>query len=498
MVKPMAYKSSLFLIAVAALTLTGCPSSDDSGAPPVVSSSGTVVYLADQAGIGVFELFLATSGTKLNSPLVAGGSVTRFALTPDATAVIYIADQEQTGVFELWRVNLSNPGVSTKLNGALATGGDVEEFAVTPNSNSVVYIADQSNDDVFEIFQTVLATGVNSKLNPPYAPPTGQDVDAFVILPDSTGVVYRADQDPAANDVFQLYVELFATPGTNNPAISGVLGPGQSVKAFATTSDNQKVVYIANRPLNSDRLFAVPTGGGASIQLNTVSGTNPNNANVTGFAVTPNGLSVVYRADQDTDEVFELYSVPTAGSAASTKLNGPLASCVPGPAICGDVMLFNVIPDNTGAVYIADQNANDVFELFRSQFSGTPPTVPLNPAYTSPPFTGTEDVEDFALFPNGAGVVYRADQDTDNIKEIYRVVFGFPGSVKLNPALTTAGQNVETYTVSPDSGSAIYRANQDNPAIIELYRVQFSSPGVSAKLNTTLAAGENVADFAVK
>jgi len=497
MVNPMANKASLFLMAVAALFLTGCPS-DDASAPPVVSSSGTIVYLADQTNIGVFELFLATSGTKLNSPLVAGGSVKSFALTPDATAVIYIADQEQTGVFELWRVNLSNPGVSTKLNGALATGGDVEEFAVTPNSNSVVYIADQSNDDVFEIFQTVLATGVNSKLNPPYTPPTGQDVDAFVILPDSTGVVYRADQDPAANDVFQLYVELFATPGTNNPAISGVLGPGQSVKAFATTSDNQKVVYIANRPLNSDRLFAVPTGGGASIQLNTVSGTNPNNANVTGFAVTPNGLSVVYRADQDTDEVFELYSVPTAGSAASTKLNGPLASCVPGPAICGDVMLFNVIPDNTGAVYIADQNANDVFELFRSQFSGTPPTVPLNPAYTSPPFTGTEDVEDFALFPNGAGVVYRADQDTDNIKEIYRVVFGFPGSVKLNPALTTAGQNVETYTVSPDSGSAIYRANQDNPAIIELYRVQFSSPGVSAKLNTTLVAGTNVKDFAVK
>ena len=167
MVKPMAYKSSLFLIAVAALTLIGCPSSDDGGAPPVVSSSGTVVYLADQTNIGVFELFLGTSGTKLNSPLVAGGSVKSFALTPDATAVIYIADQEQTGVFELWRVNLSNPGVSPKLNGALATGGDVAEFAVTPNSNSVVYIADQSNDDLFEICQTVRATGVNSKLNPP-------------------------------------------------------------------------------------------------------------------------------------------------------------------------------------------------------------------------------------------------------------------------------------------------------------------------------------------
>jgi hypothetical protein len=455
------------------------------------------VYLADQETIGVFELFLATSGTKLNPQLVAGGSVTRFALTPDATAVIYIADQEQNDVFELWRVNIANPGVSTKLNGFLETGGDVIEFGVTPDSSSVVYLADQSNDDVFELFRTVLATLANTKLNPPYTPPTGQDVDAFFILPNGTGVVYRADQ--TTNDVAELFVVSFAAAGTNNSPISGALGPGQSVKAFATTPDSQNVLYIANRPLNSDRLFIVPTVGGGSIQLNTVSGTNPNNANVTGFAVTPNGVSAVYRADQDTDEVFELYNVIIAPpGGASTKLNGPLASCVPGPGICGDVNSFDVIPDNTGAVYIADQNANDVFELFRSVFSGSPPTFPLNPSFTSPPFAGTEDVEDFALSPNGTGVVYRADQDTDGIKEIYRVVFGFPGSVRLNPPLTILGQNVETYTVSPDSSSAIYQANQDDAAVTELYRAAFSSAGTSSKLNAPLVVGENVASFAVR
>jgi hypothetical protein len=454
------------------------------------------VYLADQDIAGVFELYLEGSGTKLNPALLAGRTVKNFALTSDATAVVYIADQDLSGVFELYRVALAKPGDSTKLNPNLALGQNVVEFAVTPDSNSVVYIADQSNDDVFELFQTVLATLVNSKLNPPYTPPTGQDVDGFVILPNSTGVIYRADQ--TTNDVDELYVVPFAAPGTNNPAISGLLGPGQSVKAFATTPDSQNVIYIANRPLNSDRLFVVPTGGGASIQLNSVSGTNPNNANVTGFAVTPNGLSVVYLADQDTDEVFELYSVIIATPGANPKLNGPLASCVPGPGICGDVTLFGVIPDNTGAVYIADQNANDVFELFRSPFSGTPPPFPLNPSFTSPPFLGTEDVEDFALFPNGTGVVYRADQDTDGNKEIYRVVFGFPGSVKLNPPLTTPGQNVESYAVAPDNGSAIYRANQDNVAIVELYRTAFSSPGTSTKQNAPLVPGQNVADFAVR
>jgi len=116
----------------------------------------------------------------------------------------------------------------------------------------------------------------------------------------------------------------------------------------------------------------------------------------------------------------------------------------------------------------------------------------------NPPFVGPEDVVDFVLFPNSAGVVYRADQNTDGVNEIYRVVFGFPGAPRLNPALA-AGQNVTTYDVAPDSASAIYLANQDNIAIIELYRTLFSSPGMSAKLNAPpLVPGQNVADFAVR
>jgi hypothetical protein len=83
------------------------------------------------------------------------------------------------------------------------------------------------------------------------------------------------------------------------------------------------------------------------------------------------------------------------------------------------------------------------------------------------------------------------------VNEIYSAVFGFPGSTRLNPALVI-GQNVATYAVSPDSASAIYRANQDNVAITELYRATFSSPGVSTKLNAPLAAGKNVNDFAVR
>jgi hypothetical protein len=490
----MRMRLALFLAAVCAL-LAGCSSSGDGTSVTPTVGPGTVVYLADQTTVGVFELFLATSGTKLNPPLAANRTVTSFALTPDATAVIYIADQDFDDVFELYRVNLANPGFSTKLNPAFVVGSgkDVVEFAVSPDSTSVVYIADQTINDVFELYRTVFFGGANSKLNPDYV--AGKNVDAFLILPNSAGVIYRADQNTVG--VSELYSLLFATAPVNVRLVAPPLVVGQNVGAFAATPDSLNVVYIVNRPLVSDpnQLFIVPTAGGGNIQLNGVLVVP--GGNVTDFAVTPNGLSVVYRADQDTDEVFELYRVIIAAPGTSTKLNGPLANCVPGPGVCGDVTTsFGVIPDNSGVVYIADQTTDEVFELFRTVFSGG--NSQLNPSFTTPPFVGTEDVVDFALFPNGAGVVYRADQDTDGVNEIYRVVFGFPGSPRLNPPLAI-GQNVLTYAVAPDSLSVVYRANQTDVAIIELYRTLFSSPGTSTKLNSPpLTVGKNVANFTVR
>jgi hypothetical protein len=443
-----------------------------------------VVYLADQDINGVFELYLATSGTKLNPPLAAGRTVTSFALTPNASAVIYIADQDQDDVFELYLVSLATPGVSTKLNPDFAFGQNVVEFAVTPDISAVVYRADQNTDETFELYRTVLATGVNSGLIDPLLLQPGQDVETFVVLPNSTGVIYRADQD--IDGVSELYRVLFATaPLINDKLVAPPLAFGQKVGAFAATPDSANVVYIANRlVLSKNQLFVAPAVGplpGGSIPLN--SPLVPANGNVTSFAVTPDGLSVVYLADQELDEVFELYRTLFSSPGSSDKLN-------PNLVVGKNVITFGVIPDSSGVVYIADQTTDNVFELFQTVFPFV--NSQLNPSIIAP-----KNVVDFVLFPNSRGVVYRADQDTAGVDEIYSVVFGTPGSTRLNPALVS-GQNVSTYAVAPDSSSAIYRANQVDPLIIELYRTLFSSPGSSTTLNSPLVAGGNVANFTVR
>jgi|CXWL01.1.fsa_nt_gi hypothetical protein len=478
--------ASLLSIIALGFGLLGCPGSGGGGGGggtegSGMSGSGTVVYLADQDSNGVFELYLATSGTKLNPSLVFGRTVTSFALTPDASAVIYIADQDQDNVFELYSVSVATPGVSTKLNPVLVFGQNVVEFAVTPDNSAVVYLADQTIDDTFELYWTILASGVNSRLNPAYT--AGKDVDAFVILPNSSGVIYRADQN--TDDVRELYRVLFATaPITTDRLVAPALAIGQNVGAFAATPDSANVVYIANAPLVSgpNQLFSVLAGGGGNIVLNHVLVPN---GDVTDFAVTPDNSAVVYRSDQETNDVFELYRVNLAVPGISTKLNGLLASG-------GNVTtLFDVIPDSSGVVYIADQSTNNVFELFQTLFQGV--NSQLNP-----PFIAPKNVVDFVLFPNSRGVVYRADQNTDGVNEIYSVLFGIPGSTRLNLALPQGQEVSTTYAVASDSSSAIYRANQDNLLIIELYQTSFSLPDSSTKLNSLLDVGKDVANFSVR
>lgn len=67
------------------------------------------------------------------------------------------------------------------------------------------------------------------------------------------------------------------------------------------------VVYNADQETAGvDELFIVPIGGGAVTKLNDplVSG-----GDVSSFQLSSGSRTVLYRADQDTDEVGELYSV---------------------------------------------------------------------------------------------------------------------------------------------------------------------------------------------
>ena len=101
-------------------------------------------------------------------------------------------------------------------------------------------------------------------------------------------------------------------------------------------------------------------------------------------------------------------------------------------------------------------------------------------------------VVDFQISPDGRHVVYRADQDTDQVLELYSVLLGGGPPIRLNPLLVT-GQSVEDYQISPDGRWVVYRADQDTDNSIELYSVPIEGPMTAGiRLNGPLVPNGNV------
>lgn len=236
-----------------------------------------------------------------------------------------------------------------------------------------------------------------------------------------------------------------------------------------------RTVYLADQDVDDVfELYLV----GSSIKLNPPLS---NGKNVLEFQITPDKKAVVYRADQDTDEVFELYRVEFAKPGVSTKLNSPLPTG-------GDVWSHLITPDSSSVLYLADQTTDGVLELYRVAFATPGVITKLN----GPLVPGGNVFFGFGITPDNSAVVYRAIEATANTIELYRVPLATPGvSSKLNGVLPTDG-DVDSLRIAPDSISVVFTILQSLPNFefkSELDRVLFATPGQSIKLNGPLVPG---------
>jgi len=292
-----------------------------------------VVYRADQQINDVAELYSvpiagpAGAGVKLNGSLVAGGDVSsRLLISPDSARVVYSADQEVDEAYELYSVPITGPaGAGAKLNGPLPASGDVlPEFLISADSARVVYVADQQANEVYELYSVPIAgpAGAGIRLNDPL-PPGGDVMSSFLLSPDGAWVVYRADA--TTDGVLNLYSVPIAGPPAAGARLNGPLPPGGHVRAsFLVSPGSQRVVYLADQALDEVfDLFSAPITGpaGAALRLN-----EPlvRDGDVfASFALTPDGNRAIYRADQDTEAMIEVYAADietVVGFEESTRL----------------------------------------------------------------------------------------------------------------------------------------------------------------------------------
>jgi len=367
-------------------------------APLQLSPAGLVIDTASGLRIGpdgarvVFRTFLdlfsaPTDGShaarKLNT--VFGRSVSgsisgvldgsSFEISPDGSRVVYVMDSKVSQRYQLYSVPIDGPGhgTSVRLNGQLPTSGDVREFAISPNGARVVYYADQEADGRFELF-SVPIEGVRNvqrsdgsshsgrvKLNGPLAP-GGIVGEGFAISPDGSRVLFAAQTiDTSHRDLFNAPID-----GGDGSASPTALTTGHvDVGDFRFSPDGERVVYFALTTASG--LYSTLADGSApaiGLFLLPPIWTGAYRP----YSISPDGAWVVYRSDVDEEDEFELYARPIDGSQPAVQLSGPLTTEGDVGGADGDSLspVMLVTPDSSHVLYGADQDLDEVFELFAS------------------------------------------------------------------------------------------------------------------------------------
>jgi len=364
-----------------------------------LTPDGTRVVYAARAWSGtIIELFSvpldgSTAPVRLSRLTQAGtGVYGNWELTPDGARAIYVADQEERNRFELYSVPVDGSALPGKLNSALVTGGDVGQLSegiglagyvrISADSARVVYLADQQMNDRLELYSVPADDSAGPVKLSGTLPLTGSVQSYFQLDPAGLRVFFVADAQ--TDEVF----ELFTSPIDASSArvkLSGTLVAGGDVLAAATRDGlvqfgQGRVAYTADALQDEViELFSAPVDASAPpVRLNTQLPTG-GDVRFGGVLASADGSTVFYRADQTTNDVFELFRVPIDGSAAPVRVNLALPS---GGDVEPDVRL---IARGNRLFYRADQDVNDEIELFTLRLL---PRTPRGPA-VPPPISGT-------------------------------------------------------------------------------------------------------------
>ena len=266
---------------------------------------------------GVFGVPLDGSAAPalLNAPLGPGGARMLFTtsshprFTPDGERVVFRLDP-QIGPEQLLSAPSRGGQPAFALNAPLPPIGVVGGNQLTLDGSRVVYVKSVGGFDTFELFAVPVLGGAPVQLNAPIA--SGGRVFDFELSPDGRHVAYRA-----AQAVGELGLYLTALDGAEEPiriidsGVSGILGFAEASTLVFEGFDqfDQGVQLFAvdlleRRPWRLDGPMV--TGGGIPS-----SDPYPDFSGESYFArIALQGKLVVYRADQDRDEVFELYASP--------------------------------------------------------------------------------------------------------------------------------------------------------------------------------------------
>lgn len=374
------------------------PQPEDGGvlfAIPNFGNPSEVLYFATQEDPQKMEIFLLDlnspgTSTKINAELAANQEIEGGIATPDGTKVIYTVTTKivpgSVETVDMYVVSIDNPGVATKVNPDLSDGSKVGEFQITPDSSRIVYGA-QLNGTAEELFVTELSNlGVATKAD---GPPSGGDhvIENLRISQDGSRAFWIGGSG-ALGAIRNLWTVSLNDLG-NDVQVNEALASGARITDYDLSGNGTTIVYRKkDSSFQLSDVFLVELAGGipgAAAQVNPdwAAGGSGLAPSFEGVTLLESGTVALYNGPVDDPDVSELYETPLDALQTATRLNDALTS--PAMGLPPQLLVFGVNTDESLVLYtqnLFDENAVSVVDR-SSPGSAVLPVSPTQDQYPS-------------------------------------------------------------------------------------------------------------------
>lgn len=422
---------------------------------------------------------------RLNIPLPDFGDVLYadgFAFTPDGTTVVYSADGEEDTRHEIYAVPLEG-GEGWRLNEEMPDEGDAfwSGVRISPRSDTVVFIAnaDADREEVNELYATSIHDPSQVKLSPPLEETGRVLTGGLLFTPDGSRVLFRAQ----ASEEAPVHLYSVSPDGADLAALSAELPANSHVSShgLAVTPDGSSVVFLANQ--GGERvwsLYSASTTGGGLRELShslAVGGS----VDPLGVMLSPDGGSVVYRATNPPSGSVDLYMAALDGPGTSRLLAEGMV-LAPGLRFVGDsgVLFLHSAPGGERSLRLAGPAGGDAPRVVARASEGWSLS------------TASIDVVESAGL-----VVYieerfeEGDDDDDEVIRLRRLAAA-PLSGGSPVILTPETDSLRGYFPLSGSGRLAVLANLRDEEKVELFSIPLTGEGGMVRLNQPLEEGGHV------
>ena len=442
-------------MAVAVGSLAGCGGGEGGGGggPSPAAVARHVAYAARATAGAPTRLYVTdveSGGARpVSGVALTGLDVIDFAWSADHRRLAYRADLDGDGALELYVVT---PGVEEE-PGRLVSDGHVVLFTWSKAGADLAYV---SNEEVAaEQAGYLLRDGASAplRLTPP-ALVAGGDVSDALFAPDGERVAFVGNLESAGS------YELFTVrlDGTGWVKLSGPLVPGGSAYAPRWSPTSERIAWTADAiQAGRHEGFTNLAAGG---DLRQVSGAMVAGGDVSAVTWSGDGTRIAFRGDLLQDGVYELFAADARG-LARIRLSGPMP--VVGLLTVGDVYEFGWTPDGTRIAYTADQEVDEVLDLYVTDTLVADGATKVSGAHAA---TGT--VQGFSFSPTSDRIAFRGDLVVDGHAEAFTVPVGGGPRTTVSGAIVPNGY-VFSASFTSDGARVLFRADVDGTNTFDLF-----------------------------